>query len=133
MAGCDKGYLCEVCGEPCEDIVDSDLYLGFIIGLISADTLTKTPERHILCNPVEAQFIVHPDFKPVVVEGPFAKAELDADYVREQESLLTRGWVRLQEVCGLGIPVSEYPLDEVRRRGEITVEAPETDCSPSTS
>ena len=110
MARCDEGYLCEVCNQPVDEIVDSDLYLSFIIGLVRESELTRRPERHIRCNPVQAQFIVHPDFAPVVVDGSFSKSELDTEYVRQQEELVTRGWVRLQAVAGLGIPVSEYPL-----------------------
>lgn len=110
MARCDEGYLCEICGHPVDEIVDSDLYLSFIIGLVRWDDLTRRPECHIRCNPVQAQFIVHPDFEPVVVEGAFAKTELDPEYVRQQEDLVTRGWMRLQEVVALGIAVEAYPL-----------------------
>jgi hypothetical protein len=49
----------------------------------------------------------------MVVEGPFDKRQLDAAYVRERERLLTRGWKRLKEVAGVGIPIIEYPLPEV--------------------
>lgn len=111
MARCDEGYLCQVCGRPVDEIVDSDLYLSYIIGLVRWDELTRRPECHIRCNPVQAQFIVHPDFEAVVVSGAFAKAELTPEYVQQQEALITRGWLRLQEVASLGIPVEEYPLN----------------------
>jgi hypothetical protein len=39
---------------------------------------------------------------------------LDADYVTAQEERVTRAWRRLQELPGLGIPIIEYPLPEVR-------------------
>ena len=110
MARCDEGYLCEVCGAAVNEIVDSDLYLSFVMGLIREEELTQAPERHIRCNPVQAQFIRHPDFEAVVVDGPFGRAELDADYVGSQDDLVTRAWLRLREVVGLGIPVNEYPL-----------------------
>jgi len=84
-----------------------------VVGTIDSTALLSTPERHIRCNPVDAQFIVDPGFEPVVVEGPFAKQNLDAADVRLREDLLTRGWRRLQELQQLGIPVSEYPLPEV--------------------
>ena len=32
MAKCDEGYLCDVCGGDVADLVDSDLYLGHVIG-----------------------------------------------------------------------------------------------------
>jgi len=110
MAKCDEGYICEVCGEAVDEIVDSDLYLRFVIGQVPESELTKSPERHILCNPVQAQFIVHADFEPVVVDGAFDKRLLDEEHVRQQEDLITRGWLRIREVTGSGLPVSDYPL-----------------------
>ncbi len=110
MAKCDQGYLCEVCGDEVVDITNSDLYLRFILREVQAGALMSTPERHLRCNPVVAQFIVDPAFEPVVVEGPFAKAELDAQDVARREERVTRAWRRLQEVRELGLPISEYPL-----------------------
>lgn len=116
MARCDQGYLCDVCGKEVPEIVDSDLYLSFILGLVEARALLSRPERHIRCNPVQAQFIVDERFPPVVADGDFDKRRFDAEYVQTQEELVTRGWRRLQEVGALGIPISEYPLPEVRQR-----------------
>ena len=116
MARCDQGYLCDVCGKEVPEIVDSDLYLSFILGLVEARALLSRPERHIRCNPVQAQFIVDERFSPVIAEGAFDKRNFDAAYVRSQEELVTRGWRRLQEVGSLGIPISEYPLAEVRKQ-----------------
>ena len=110
MARCDEGYLCDVCGQPVEEITDSDLYLSFVIGQISIEQLYNSPERHIGCNPVQAQFIVDDGFPPVEVAGPFDNRQLDADSVMRQEQRITRGWRRLQEVTALGIPITEYPL-----------------------
>ena len=115
MARCERGYLCDVCGEEVAEITDSDLYLGYVIGAVASRDLLSRPERHIRCNPVQAQFIVDERFVPIFVEGPFDKRRLDADYVRAQEQVVTRGWKRLQEVAGLQIPISEYPLPEFRR------------------
>jgi hypothetical protein len=114
MARCDQGYLCEVCGKEVENITDSDLYLRYIIGEVDGRALLAAPERHLRCNPTQAQFIVAEEFAPVQVDGPFDKRQLDADDVRAREELITRGWRRLQEVAGLGVPISEYPLPEVR-------------------
>ncbi len=114
MAACDQGYLCDVCGDEVEDITDSDLYLRFVVGEIGVAELPSHQERHIRCNPVQAQFIVHAEFEPVVVEGPFDKRELDPDDVSRRESLVTRGWLRLQEIAGQGLAVAEYPLPEIR-------------------
>lgn len=113
MAKCEEGYLCDVCGQDVAEITESDLYLRYIVGLLDPEVLHTTAERHIRCNPTLAQYIVADDFAPVVVEGPFDKRLLDADYVRQRERLLTRGWIRLKHVATLGIPIIEYPLPEV--------------------
>lgn len=120
MARCDQGYLCEVCGDDVAEITESDLYLRFVIGETDAKSLMSSPERHIRCNPVLAQFIVAPGFEPVLAEGPFDKSQLDPEDVRRREDLVTRGWHRLQEVRSLGIAISEYPLarSEARRGSE---------------
>ena len=110
MAACEQGYLCEVCGDEVSDVTNSDLYLRYVIGEIEARDLMSSPERHIRCNPVQAQFIVDDEFEPVVVEGPFDKRLLDPDEVSAREDLVTRGWRRLQEVQQQGLPISEYPL-----------------------
>lgn len=116
MVQCDQGYLCDVCGEEVEHVADSDLYLSFIIGDVDPQMLLSRPERHIRCNPVVAQFIVDSDFEPVIVDGPFGKQRLDPDYVTRQESLVTRGWKRLQTISKEPVPISEYPLPEVQER-----------------
>lgn len=115
MTSCEQGYLCEVCGEEVENITDSDLYLRFVIGEIDARQLLSAPERHLRCNPVHAQFIVDEQFEPVEVEGPFDKRELETDYVAAREDLITRGWRRLQELHGMNIPISQYPLEEMKK------------------
>ena len=112
---CDQGYICEVCGEEVKNITDSDLYLRFVIGEIDSRALLASPERHLRCNPTEAQFIVADEFEPVSVEGAFDKRALDAEYVAQREELITRGWRRLQQLPGSGIPISEYPLEEFRK------------------
>lgn len=115
MVLCDQGYICEVCGEEVHDITDSDLYLRFVIGELDARALMATPERHLRCNPSEAQFIVDENFDPVVIDGAFDKRTLDPEFVRQRETLVTRGWRRLQELRGAKLPISEYPLEEFRR------------------
>ena len=120
MARCEQGYLCEVCGDEVEEIADSDLYLRYIIGEIDAASLLSAPERHIRCNPVQAQFIVDPEFEPVSSTDRSRSDNLDQDDVRRREELVTRGWRRLQELKQLGISVSEYPLPEVLSRRRKT-------------
>lgn len=118
MAKCEQGYLCEVCGQDVAEITDSDLYLRYVIGLIEPETLHTSRERHIRCNATLAQFIVDPDFEPVVVEGDFDKRRLDAAAVRERELLVTRGWRRLREIAGEELSIIDYPLPEVKARLE---------------
>jgi hypothetical protein len=113
MAKCDQGYRCEVCGEDVESIADSDLYLRYVIGEVDPEQLHELPERHLRCNPVLAQFITHQKFDPVQLEGLLDKSSLDAAYVAQREDLVTRGWMRLQELAGRrGLSVLEYPLPE---------------------
>jgi hypothetical protein len=113
MAKCDEGYLCDVCGLDVAELTDSDLYLRYVIGLLDPEVLHTTKERHLRCNPTLAQYIVADDFEPVAVAGPFDKRTLDPAFVRDQETLVTRGYHRLREVAALGIPIIEYPLAEV--------------------
>ena len=114
MARCEQGYLCRVCGGDVGEITESDLYLHFVLGEVPAEQLHVVPERHIRCNPATAQYIVDPAFPPVRCEGAFAKEQLDAGFVAEEEARVTRGWRRLQEAPTLGVPITEYPLPEVR-------------------
>ena len=115
MARCEQGYLCDVCGGDVERLAESDLYLRYVIGLIDPEVLHTAAERHLRCNPTLAQFIVAEGFEPIAVEGPFDKRLLDAAYVSERQSLVTRGWLRLQEIeSQAGLSLLEYPLAEVR-------------------
>ena len=133
MAVCDQGYLCEVCGKDVEDLVDSDLYLRYVLGEVRPDVLHLAPERHLRCNPTRAQFIVAPGFEPVIVEGPFSKSELDPGYASAEEARVTRGYRRLVEIFEQG-PMSllDYPLPEVRARwlAEAQAEAAESPAGP---
>ncbi|MAT68640.1 MAG: hypothetical protein CMJ58_03875 [Planctomycetaceae bacterium] len=124
MAKCDEGYLCEVCGEDVAELVDSDLYLRYVIGMLDPEVLHTTPERHVRCNPTLAQFIVDDDFAAVTVEGDFDKRALDPVFVRERETLVTRGWRRLKQLAGRDERIIDYPLPEVRER--IKARSPET-------
>jgi len=115
MAKCDEGYLCEVCGKDVGRLTESELYLRYVTGQIDPEILHTASERHIRCNSVLAQFIIDADFSPVVVEGDFDKRNMDPVYTQAQEELLTRGWHRLREIAGQGLPISDYPLPEFRR------------------
>src|SRR5262245_53066045 len=114
MAKCEEGYLCDVCGLDVAELTDSDLYLRYVIGQLDPEVLHTTKERHIRCNPTLAQYIVAEGFEPVAVEGPFDKRALDPAFVRDQETLVTRGYHRLREIANLGLAtIIEYPLPEV--------------------
>jgi hypothetical protein len=110
MARCDQGYLCSVCGDEVEDLVDSDLYLRYTLGEVDPELLHKLPERHIRCNPTLAQFIVAEGFAPVEAEGAFSKRMLDGEFVAAEEARVTRGYLRLHELTARSVPIHEYPL-----------------------
>lgn len=116
MAVCEQGYLCEVCGQDVADITESDLYLRYVLGEVDPETLHLQPERHLVCNPVLAQFIVDDDFPLVEAPGLFAKSALDPAFVAREEQRVTRGYLRLRALPALGLPLTEYPLPEVRSR-----------------
>lgn len=115
MAKCEEGYRCQVCGQDVEHLRDSDLYLRYVIGELDPELLHTTPERHIRCNPVLAQFIRHPEFKSVKVHGAFSVAELDAGFVAERMQLVSAGYAKLLEIEARGgdRDVTEYPLAAV--------------------
>jgi hypothetical protein len=113
MVACEQGYLCDVCGKDVEAIIESDLYLRYVLGEVSPLALPTQRERHIRCNPALAQYIIDPAFEAVHCDGFFAKESLDPAFVHEQEERVTRGWRRLQEIPTLGITIPEYPLPEV--------------------
>ena len=107
--------MCEVCGEDVSSIVESDLYLRYVIGELDPEVLHTTPERHIRCNPVLAQFIDHDKFDTVIVVGDLSRDNLDADYVDGRQSLVTRGYDRLLQIANTDgdRDVTAYPLPEV--------------------
>jgi hypothetical protein len=111
MARCEQGYLCDVCGRDVEAITESDLYLRYVLGEVPIFRLHQLRERHVRCNPAVAQYIIDPAFETVVCEGLFDKRRLDVEHVAAEESRITRGWKRLQEIPTLGVAIDEYPLD----------------------
>lgn len=120
MARCEEGYRCDVCGGDVEHLRDSELYLRYVIGEVDPEVLHTTPERHLRCNPVLSQFIDHPEFDPVHVEGPFALGNLDADYVQQRRREMTEGYARLLELEAAGgdRDVTSYPLPKARAKYE---------------
>ncbi len=111
MAKCDEGYLCGVCGAEVSSIVDSDLYLRYVLGQLDAEKLHLSPERHLRCNPVLAQYIVDERFDPVEVNDAFDKRGLDENFVAAQIERVTRAYRRLWEIAAADSPISllEYP------------------------
>lgn len=118
MARCEEGYRCDVCGGDVEHLRESELYLRYVIGEVDPEVLHTTPERHLRCNPVLAQFIDHPQFEPVHVEGPFSLANLDAEFVAARRKLLSDGYARLLdlEATGGDRDVTSYPLPQARAK-----------------
>ncbi len=118
MAKCDEGYRCDVCGDDVVAIVDSDLYLRFVIGELDPEVLHTSPERHIRCNPVLAQFIQHDEFGEVVIDGEFSRCGLDAEFARHRTDLVSRGYARLLEIAESEADrdVTAYPLPEAIER-----------------
>ena len=110
MARCDEGYPCAVCGRDVEAVIDSDLYLRYILGEVPLESLHLYPERHIRCHPELAQFIVHPEFEPVRCVGDFDKSHMRVDDGAAECARVTRGWRRLRAVPHLGLALPEYPL-----------------------
>src|SRR5476651_1557848 len=98
MAKCDEGYPCEVCGGDVDGVIVSDLYLRYVLGEVPLERLHLQAERHILCNPGLAQYIVDDRFPPVVCEGFFDKRLLDVEYVRNEEARVSRGYRRLRAI-----------------------------------
>ena len=116
MAKCEEGYLCDVCGEDVADLVESSLYLRYVIGDIHPEVLHVQRERHLRCDPLLAQFIDHPEFPVVVVDGAFGRPQLDAEFVAARVALVTEGWLRLRELSGSSLSLLEYPLPAVLQR-----------------
>jgi hypothetical protein len=99
MARCDQGYLCRICGDEVEQMIDSELYLRFVIGEIDAEVLHLSSECHLKCNPVLAQFIDDDRFDWVgLVPDGFRYEQLDASYAAERRALVTAGYRRLWEI-----------------------------------
>lgn len=112
MAKCDEGYLCDVCGEEVTSIVESDLYLRYVIGQLDAEQLHVSPERHLRCNPTLAQYIEDPRLAPIEADGEFDRRKLDTAFVEEQSDLISCGYRRLWEISNSDIPISllDYPI-----------------------
>jgi len=123
MAMCEQGYLCQICGQDVETISQSDLYLRYVIGELDPEVLHTTPERHLGCNPVLAQFIDHPEFQPIRIEGAFDRRLLDHDFVTTRSAWVTRGFARLIELERQGgeSDVTAYPLPEVIQRYRASI------------
>ena len=115
MAKCEEGYLCDVCGGDVAELVDSDLYLRYVIGQIDpGGAAHHARAAHPLQSGAGAVHRRRRLFRRWWSKGPFDKRQLDPAYVAERERLVTRGYRRLRELAGLNLPIIEYPLPEVR-------------------
>lgn len=99
-----------------EHITDSQLYLSYVIGEIDPETLHASPECHLTCAPAFSQFIADERYGiPPELDGPFAKSQLDFEYVALRTALVSRGYARLwaiREERRKPLTVIEYPLPE---------------------
>lgn len=110
MAKCDEGYRCDRCGSDVESILESAMYLRYILREIPLERLHLQSERHLACDPALAQYIVDPSFPSVVCDGVFDKRLMTEDCVKSEEDRVTRGWRRLNAIPTLGVGIAEYPL-----------------------
>lgn len=112
MAKCDEGYLCQVCGKEVSRLIDSSLYLQFVIGWIPVDQLQQQPDIHLRCNPSLSQFIDAPEFfEPISIDGPSDRRQLDATFVASRTALVTKGYLRLRQLQRDRSPtIDQYPL-----------------------
>jgi hypothetical protein len=114
MAECDSGYRCRICGVPVDEIIESELYLRYVLCDVQIDQLADTPEAHVWCNGNLAQFIVDPAFDhPIKVDPEHDKSAMDDATRRLVESVVTRAWKRLQWLPESGLDVTRYPLEDV--------------------
>lgn len=97
-------------------MIESDLYLRYVLGEVRPESLHRYPERHIACNPGLAQYIVDPGFPAVICDGAFGKQGMDPDFVAREEERVTRGWRWLQQLPHSKLTILDYPLPEIRGR-----------------
>ncbi|MCA8982254.1 MAG: hypothetical protein KDA76_00715 [Planctomycetaceae bacterium] len=110
MAACDEGYRCEICGEPVTNLLESSLYVRYVLGEVPLHALFSAPERHLRCDLELARYIVHEKFTPPAQVGPLSNSPLPPEEQRQREQRVTAAWVRLREVVHARIPLTEYPL-----------------------
>lgn len=112
MARCDEGYLCAVCGEEVKRLIDSSLYLQYVIGWISVDQLQTTPDVHLRCNPGLAQFIDTSEFTPPIdCSGEFDRRLLDPAFSKQRTQVVTQGYLRLRELQrNRNLSIEQYPI-----------------------
>jgi hypothetical protein len=99
------GVLCDKCNKPvipCEDAT------------VLASVLISDPiffffcqPRHIRCSPSRAQYIVHPDFEPVIDDRPkWDKRLLPEEVRKDREEEHTKAWLITREI---GTDVTLFP------------------------
>lgn len=111
---CDEGYRCVVCGTDVESILESGLYLRYVLGEVPLEALHLYPESHLRCNRELAQYIVDEGFAPVICDGSFDKRLLAPEFVAEEEVRVTTAWRQLQSLPEAGLHLLEYPLRQNR-------------------
>ncbi len=134
MAECDAGYYCRVCAEYVDGIVDSEIYLRYVLRDIPFAELAGMPEAHIWCNGNLAQYIVDPAFgKTVRVDDDQDKARQDPQTRALMEKVITLAWQRLQGLPDSGLDVTEYPMPDMvspHEMGESQLGSEKEDAAP---
>ena len=102
MARCERGYVCVVCGLEVEELAQSALSLRYLLGDVTAEELHRVPECHLACDVALSQYIVEPNFPPVVCGGLLDRRTLDAEFVRGEVERVTRAWQQLQQIAASG-------------------------------
>jgi hypothetical protein len=110
MSRCDEGYPCSRCGEPVKNLLESSLYVRYVLGEYEIHELFAAPDCHLQCDYELAAFIKHEKFTPPEIPAEIELPELSAAQRTRREEQVTAAWVRLREAIHLGLPITEYPL-----------------------
>jgi len=91
---------CDKCNKPVSK-VESALLLSYVAHGGDPLAFMAYSDRHITCSPSRAQYIVHPDFEPVVDHRAEYDKRLRSPESRfEKEKLYTSAWTEIQRVYG---------------------------------
>ena len=110
MARCDEGYPCSRCGQPVKNLLESALYVRYVLGEYEIHELFTAPDCHLHCDYELARFIRHEKFTPPEKPVGFEVPPLTEAERLDREQQVTAAWVRLREAIHQGLPITAYPL-----------------------